>query len=45
LKKHKDSWTAAEKIRRDAWMQEKTKEIKELTIKGLEPEIHKLLAV
>ena len=26
-------------------MQDKTKEIKELTIKGLEPEIHKLLAV
>ncbi len=26
-------------------MQDKTKEIKDLTIKGLEPEIHKLLAV
>jgi hypothetical protein len=45
LKKHKEGWATSEKIRRDAWMQEKTKEIKEMTVKGLEPEIHKLLAV
>ena len=33
----------SEKIRRDTWMQEKSREIKEMTVKGLEPEIQRLL--
>ena len=33
----------AEKARREAWLAEKTREIKELTIKGLEPEIQRLI--
>lgn len=43
LKRQKDAWSAAEKIKRDSWAEEKTKEVKELTIKGLEPEIHRLM--
>ncbi|PHJ23676.1 5-azacytidine induced protein 1 [Cystoisospora suis] len=33
----------AEKSRREAWQREKSQEIKELTIKGLEPEIQRLM--
>ncbi|PFH35964.1 hypothetical protein BESB_056150 [Besnoitia besnoiti] len=33
----------AEKARREAWQREKTQEIKEMTIKGLEPEIQRLM--
>jgi hypothetical protein len=33
----------SEKIRRDTWMQEKSREIKEMTVKGLQPEIERLL--
>ena len=36
--------TYAEKIKRDSWAEEKTREVKELTIKGLEPEIQRLMA-
>lgn len=32
-------WVAAERAKREAWMAEQTKSIKERTIKGLEPEI------
>jgi 5-azacytidine-induced protein 1 len=44
LQKQKEVWAAAEKIRRDTWVAKKTKTIKELTIKGLEPEIQRLLS-
>ena len=44
LKKQREGMAAAERIRRDAWMQEKSKEIKEMTVKGLQPEIERLLA-
>jgi hypothetical protein len=44
LKKQRESILTAEKIRRDNWMQEKSKEIKEMTVKGLQPEIERLLA-
>ena len=37
-KKAKDIWHASEKIKRENWMQVKTREIKNTTIKGLEPE-------
>ena len=30
--------------RRDAWAAEKTRELKELTIRGLEPEVQRLVA-
>ena len=33
----------AEKLRRESWEKEKTQEIKKLTIKGLEPEVERLL--
>jgi 5-azacytidine-induced protein 1 len=35
---------AAERARREAWQLEKTREVKELTIRGLEPEIQRLVA-
>ena len=34
----------AEKIRREKWIEEKTKKIKEMTVKGLEPEIQALIS-
>lgn len=43
LKKQKEVWHQAEKARREAWLSEKTREIKEMTIKGLEPEIQRLI--
>ena len=39
----KDTFEAAEKIRREKWIEEKTKKIKEMTVKGLEPEIQALI--
>lgn len=44
LKQKKDTWESAEKLKRDKWIQEKTKVIKEQTVKGLEPEIQRLIA-
>lgn len=44
LQKLKDVHEAAEKLRRERWIDEKTKKIKELTVRGLEPEIQKLIA-
>jgi 5-azacytidine-induced protein 1 len=44
LKKQRDSWVTSEKNKRNTWMKEKTKEIKENTTKGLEPEIMRILA-
>ena len=41
--KSKNAWFQAEKIRRKKWEEEKIKEIKELTIKNLEPELEKIL--
>jgi 5-azacytidine-induced protein 1 len=39
----KETFEAAEKIRREKWIEEKTKKIKEMTVKGLEPEIQSLI--
>ncbi|GAB5356655.1 hypothetical protein AAMO2058_000308200 [Amorphochlora amoebiformis] len=36
-------WAAAEKARRDRWERERTAQIKEMTIRGLEPEIKSIL--
>ncbi|KAM9177570.1 centrosomal protein of 131 kDa [Mergus octosetaceus] len=44
LRKLKELMSATEKIRREKWIDEKTKKIKEITVKGLEPEIQKLMA-
>ncbi len=41
--KIKDTIEMAEKIRREKWIEEKTKQIKEMTVKGLEPEIQSLI--
>lgn len=44
LKKAKDSWATSEKLRREKWEKEKSKEIKEMTARGLEPEINRLVS-
>jgi len=43
MKNLKSNLSAQEKMRRDQWEKEKTKEIKEMTIKGMEPEVQKIL--
>ncbi|XP_014244314.1 centrosomal protein of 131 kDa [Cimex lectularius] len=42
LKKLQEKMLAAEKIRREKWLEEKTKKIKEQTVKGLEPELERM---
>lgn len=44
-KKIRMPWFHAEKIRRKRWEEQKIKEIKELTAKGLEPEIEKIIPI
>jgi 5-azacytidine-induced protein 1 len=44
MQKLKDTFEAAEKIRREKWIDEKTKKIKEMTVKALEPEIQGLIS-
>ena len=42
--RQKELWATAERIRREAWQADKVREIKEATIRGLEPEIQRVLA-
>lgn len=37
------SWGEGEVIRRKKWLERKTKEIREITIKGLEPEVERII--
>jgi len=39
LKRNKDAWVAAERVRKEKWEKEKIHEIRAQTVKGLEPEI------
>ena len=41
--KNKDAWQAADKVRREKWEKEKIGEIRAQTIKGLEPEIQRIV--
>ena len=43
LKKNKDAWVASEKVRREKWEREKIAEIQAQTVKGLEPEIQRIV--
>ncbi|KAL4856146.1 Centrosomal protein [Chlorella vulgaris] len=43
LRKQKEVWMASERAKREAWMAEQTRSIKERTIKGLEPELQRLV--
>ena len=44
LTKQKEVAIATEKLRRERWIAEQSKRIKEITVKGLEPEIQRLIA-
>lgn len=44
LARQKQNWAATERLRREAWEKEKTREIKDITIKGLQPEVERILA-
>lgn len=44
MKQAKEKWAATEKSKREKWIADKSKELKDNTIKGLEPEIERILA-
>jgi hypothetical protein len=43
VKRQKEVWAATEKAKREKWQAEKSKEIKVLTLKGLEPEVQRMI--
>ena len=43
LKKNRDAWQASEKVRKEKWEKEKVQEIRAQTVKGLEPEIQRIV--
>lgn len=44
LERQKKNWMAAERLRRESWEKDKVKEIKEMTIKGLQPDVERILS-
>ena len=44
LKNNKDAWITADKGRKEKWEKEKEKEIKDMTIKSLEPEFERIIS-
>ncbi|XP_040845306.1 centrosomal protein of 131 kDa [Ochotona curzoniae] len=44
MKKLKELMSAAEKVRREKWIHEKARRIKEITVRGLEPEVQRLIS-
>ncbi|KAK2721546.1 hypothetical protein QYM36_003742 [Artemia franciscana] len=43
IKRIRASFTAAQRQQRSRWLSEKTNHIKEMTVRGLEPELHRLM--
>lgn len=43
VKKLREQWAESEKQRREQFVESKTREIKETTIKGLEPELQRIM--
>ncbi|CAK9816111.1 Centrosomal protein of 131 kDa [Anthophora plagiata] len=43
LQRAKEHYAAAEKIKRERWIEARTTRIKEMTVKGLEPELHNMM--
>jgi len=43
LKKNREAWLAAEKVRKERWEKDKVQEIRSQTVKGLEPEIQRII--
>ena len=43
LKKNRDAWVASEKVRKERWEKDKVQEIRAQTVKGLEPEIQRII--
>ncbi|KAJ3054350.1 Centrosomal protein of 131 kDa [Rhizophlyctis rosea] len=44
IRQQRELWQAAEKVKREQWVQEQTKKIKDSTVKGMEPHIQQMLA-
>lgn len=43
LKKNREAWMASEKVRKERWEKDKVQEIRAQTVKGLEPEIQRIV--
>ena len=43
LKRNREAWVASEKVRKEKWEKEKVNEIRAQTVKGLEPEIQRIV--
>jgi 5-azacytidine-induced protein 1 len=43
LKRNREAWSASEKVRKERWEKDKVNEIRAQTVKGLEPEIQRIV--
>lgn len=43
MRKNKEAWQASEKVRREKWEKDRIQEIRAQTVKGLEPEIQRIV--